>query len=141
MTTEATIVLIVTYLISGVIVYSRTYGLNKKVRQILTWTPVIGLIYYFINGKNPIDNSFAFGLVSGPIVVGLLYELFDNLCWRLNKRPFHLHAVGAKDMKGLGLPSDNNHYKWTDIVFSVTLILMWIGWPMIFIVVMHLATK
>jgi len=141
MTTEAKIIFIVSYLISGAIVYSRTYGLSNTVRQILTWTPVLGLIYYLLNGKNPIDNSFAFGLVTGPIVVGLLYELFDNICWRLNKRSFHLHAAGAKDMKGLGLPWDNNHYKWTDILFSVTLILMWIGWPMIFVLIIHLTTK
>jgi hypothetical protein len=125
---------------SGAIVYSRTYGLSNSIRQILTWTPVLGLTYYLLRGKNPIDNSFAFGLVTGPIVVGLLYELFDNISWRMNKRSFHLHAAGAKDMKGLGLPWDNNHYKWTDIVFSLTLILMWIGWPMIYVVIIHLTT-
>jgi hypothetical protein len=112
-TLEIKILLGVTYLVSGAIVYSKTYGLTKSIRQILTWTPLVGVIYYLLNGKNPIDNSLIFGLLTGPIITGLLYELFDTLCLKLNKRSFHLHAVGAKDMKGLGLPWDNNHYKWT----------------------------
>jgi hypothetical protein len=141
MTTEQIIVLIVSYIISGAIVYSRTYGLPKSVRQILTGIPVVGIIYSSLTGKNPIDNSLAFGLITGPIVVGFLYELFDAICWKLNKRSFHLHAVGAKDMKGLGLPWDNSHYKWTDILFSVTLILMWIGWPLLFVVIIYLITE
>jgi hypothetical protein len=138
MTTEAKIVLVVCYMISGAIVYSRNYGLNTLVRQILTWIPVIGIIHYTFLGKNLIDNSFTFGIVTGPIVVGLLYELFDVICWKLNKRPFYLHAVGAKEMKGLGFIRDNNHYKWIDMFFSVVLILVWIGWPMLFVVVIHL---
>lgn len=142
MSKEATIVLLsLSYLLSGAIVYSQTYGITKPVRQVLTWVPVLGLIYYGWKGKNPIDDSFVFGLVTGPIAVGLLYELFDMVCWRVNKRSFHLHAAGAKHMKGLGLPWDNNHYKWTDIVFSVILILMWIGWPILYVVLIHLAIK
>ncbi|MDZ4712461.1 MAG: hypothetical protein SGI89_09060 [bacterium] len=141
MTLEVKILLGITYLISGAIVYSKTYGLTKHVRQILTWTPVVGVIYFLLSGKNPVENSLTFGLLTGPIVVGLLYELFDMICWKLNKRSFHLHAIGAKDMKGLGLPCDNNHYKRTDIFFSVFLILMWVGWPMIFVVIIHLTTK
>src|SRR5688500_8927058 len=119
MTTEETIVLIVCYLISAAIVYSRTYGLNKIVRQMLTWTPVIGLIYYILKGKNPIDNSLTFGLLTGPIATGLLYELFELLSLRFNKRPFRLHAVSAKDMRGLGLgfPLDSRGYKSTDMLF------------------------
>jgi len=143
MKTEQTIVLIICYLISGAIVYSRTFGLNKKVRQMLTWTPVAGLIYYILKGKNPIDDSLIFGLLTGPIVTGLLYELFELFSLRFNKRPFRLHARGAKDMRGLGLgfPLDSRGYKWTDMLFSITLILMWIGWPMIFIVLIHLTIR
>ena len=141
MTADIKILLIVCYLISALIVYSRTYGLTKLIRKILTWAPAIGIIYYLLIGQNPVDNSFTFGILTGPMVTGLLYELFDGICWKFNKRSFHLHAVGAKDMKGLGLPWDNNHYKRIDILFSVTIITMWIGWPMLYVVIIHLMTK
>jgi hypothetical protein len=141
MTTEIKILLVLCYLFSAGIIYSRTYGLTKLVLKILTWTPALGVIYYFLIGMSPIDNSLTFGLLTGPIVVGLLYELFESICWKLNKRSFHLHAVGAKDMKGLGYPLEKQSHKRIDILFSVILIMMWIGWPMIYVVIIHLAFK
>jgi hypothetical protein len=141
MTLEIKILLGITYLISGAIVYSKNYGLTKLIRQILTWSPIPGIIYYLLIGKNPVESSFIFGLLTGPIVIGLLYELSDSICWKFNKRSFHLYAAGAKDMKGLGLPWDNHHYKKIDVLFSGILIMMWIGWPMLYVVIIHLTTK
>ena len=118
---------------SGIILYSRTFGINKSIRQILTWLPMVGLGWFFAIGGNPIDMPLMFGLITAPIVIGLLFQLFENVCQRVYKRAFYLHALGAREMNGLGLRSENRHYEGMDMIFSMALILMWIGWPILFV--------
>lgn len=141
MTKEATAILIVSYSLSGALVYSGTYGLSTFVRRILTAVPVAGIVFFILTGRNPVDDSLNFGMITGPLVIGLLYELFDVISRRRYNRPFLLHASGSKDMKGMGLRRDNAHYRWTDILFSLILILMWIGWPMLFVITVHFVTQ
>ena len=89
-------------MISGAIVYSKTYGLTKLIRQLLTWTPLVGVIYYLLNDKNPVDNSVTFGLLTGPLVTGLLYELFEMLSAKdWNNKVLLLMRSGNFDGKNL----------------------------------------
>lgn len=138
MTEEMTIALVASYLVSGAIVYSRTYGIKNSVRQILTWAPLLGLVWLYEKGRNLVDDPLIFGLITAPVVVGFCFYVFDVISLRVHEREFYLHAHHSKNMNGLGLPAENKHYRVTDILFSLILILLWIGWPMLFVVLVRL---
>jgi hypothetical protein len=134
---EFVITLVITYGLSGLMIYSKSYELNPGLRRFLILLPALAIIFYAIKKYDLFENSLRYGLLSGPIVTVLLIELMNWISIKLKGREFYLHASGSKDMSGLGYPFEKAHFQWTDIVFSLILIASWIGWPLIFVIVLH----
>jgi hypothetical protein len=135
--TELIILICIGLGLSTLILYSKDFGIGRIVRLILTFITVPVIIVYALLGSLMNENTVKYGFLSNPIVVGLFFELFDWLSFKIRGRGFYLHARGSSRIKWLGWPLEQGRFKWSDILFSVILVMLWMGWWIIFILISY----
>lgn len=125
--------------LSYIIIFSRTYRIPKKGRIYVIITAFSGLFVTRILGFTLCQNSLKYSLLSSVIVTGFLYELFDWITWKTRNRPLYIHAKHSSDYSGSGFSkrsrnSNSRKFRWTDILFSLILIMSMICSPFLLLI-------
>ncbi|GAB3290744.1 hypothetical protein GCM10027348_08270 [Hymenobacter tenuis] len=99
---------------------------------------LLGVLYLLIFERSLSLGHILYGVFSWPAIAGVFYDLFDCISLKAHKRPFYLYAKGSDDVVGLGFKKNNPHFKFSDRLFSLILIFIWLSWPIIYIVIYKL---
>ncbi|MGK0487556.1 MAG: hypothetical protein ACJAXB_000732 [Candidatus Endobugula sp.] len=141
MTSTTIIVLCFGYGLSFLIIYSKNFRWVKNQDFWLGVIPFPVILYFILNGESVEGFSIEYGCLTSPLVIGTLNRLFNAWSQRKYGRNYYLHIKGSKDLNGLGLRRHNKHFKISDYIFSSIVVMLWVGWPMIFVVLVNLWIK
>ena len=135
MSITAFITLFLGYTLSFIIVYSRTYRVSPKTVRLLMLTSLLACIILISYGENIKSIKLLVGFASSPLVIGILFISFNLISRYFFGREFLLHAKSSIEYLKY---RRTKTFKWYDILFSSILILFWVGWPMLFVLILSL---